>query len=105
MSFFSFLRLLGVRRQRNARPARARKPRRRTQAPSVEALESRLTPATPPTILSVRLHSVIARSASPKVAVLKITGCLGEAKLVKPIVHIVVPIKELHHRGIGVCSR
>src|SRR4051794_36424133 len=53
MSFFSFLRLFGVRRLRNSRPARARKPRRRTQAPSVEALESRLTPATPPTILSV----------------------------------------------------
>src|SRR5438876_415434 len=52
MSFFSFLRLLGARRLRNSSPARARSPRRKKQGLSLESLERRDVPATPPTIVA-----------------------------------------------------
>ena len=56
-------------------------------------------------ILRVGLHCVVAVAAAAKVVDLKISRRLGETQLVKLVVHEIVPVKQLHHGGVGVGAR
>ena len=49
-------------------------------------------------IQRIRLHGVIAEAAATEIVHLEIARRLGEAQFVKPVVHPVADVEELHHR-------